>query len=106
MGLDQSKLHDIAHHTWITYWHVFSGNASSGYQPRRGLMKIAQQFTAGMAGVIEPVSPVGTTEQKSSNAFVFERLSRPYRTLSWFRIRNPAINRWAIIECPYGTTRC
>ncbi len=45
-------------------------------------MKIAQQFTAGIAGAVEPVSPVGTTEVKSSNVFVLELLSRPYVTES------------------------
>ena len=39
---------------------------------RGGLMKIAQQFTAGMVGAIQPVSPVGATEVKSSNVFVLE----------------------------------
>ena len=86
--------------------YVFSSHAWRGCQPRRGPMKIAQQFTAGIAGAVERVSPVGTTEVKSSNVFVLERFSRPYGTDFWSWIRNPAMNRWAIIECPYGTPKC
>ncbi len=68
-------------------------------------MRIAQQFTAGMEESIGSMSPVGTTEVKSANVSAVERFSRPYGTESLSGIQNPAMNRWAIVECPYGTTR-
>ena len=50
------------------------------------------------------MSPIGTTEAKQASTSEVERLSRPYGTESRCEAWNPAINRWAIIECPYGTT--
>ena len=51
------------------------------------------------------MSPVGTTEVKQAHVSEVERLSRPYGTDSWPWTWDPAINRWAIVECPYGTMR-
>ncbi|MCH8851291.1 MAG: hypothetical protein IID41_01410 [Planctomycetes bacterium] len=48
-------------------------------------------------------SPAGTAEVKSSNGSVVERFSRPDGTGSSSWTGNPAMNRWAIIECLYGT---
>ena len=81
----------------------FRRSASSRCQARRGLMKIAQQFTAGMQACVGQMGPVGTTEVESSNVVVLEHFSRPYGTELWSWPWNPAMNRWAIVECPYGT---
>ncbi len=85
-------LHDIAQNKWVTHSYMFIGNASRGCQPRRGLMKIAQsrRAGAGMQECIEPMSPVGMTEVKSSNVFVLEGLSRPYGTESRSWTREPS----------------
>ncbi len=62
-----------------------------------GHPKIAQRFIAGCGVLTMSPSPVGTTEVMSLDAFVVQRLSRPYGTPFYPRPRSPAMNRWAIL---------
>ena len=57
-------------------------------------MRIAQQFIAGKPWEKTPSSPVGTAEL----------FSRPYGTRFDITTYYPAMNCWAIFECPYGTS--
>ena len=66
----------------------------------KGRTTVAQQFTAGSPECLTLVrrSPVGTAENA---ALPFDR---PYGTdLASARVSAPAMNRWAIVERPYGS---
>jgi mono/diheme cytochrome c family protein len=63
-----------------------------------GHLRIAQRFIAGLGSRAARSCPVGTLESLVAG------FSRPYGTQSivgW--IHHPAINRWAIVNRPYGT---
>jgi len=68
-------------------------------------MIIAQQFTAGSS-----VSQYLVLEGRLNDLALRHSLEpiqpslRDSDGLNWFI--SPAINRWAIIGCPYGTTTC
>ena len=62
-------------------------------------MRIARRFNAGKHMVLHP-SPEGTAE-----GFRVELdVSRPFGTHDLLA-RNPALKRWAILACPFGTAR-
>jgi hypothetical protein len=64
-----------------------------------GRLTIAQQFTAGDIGEIERIPrPVGTVEAVSPRHFQ----SSLWDYNVFFGLADPAINRWAIVKCPYG----
>ena len=67
---------------------------------RREIVKIAQRFNAGLCRS-NPPSPEGTKESW------FPKLDfyRPFGTRLFCRL-NPALKRWAIVECPSGPNVC
>ena len=69
-------------------------------------MKIAQPFRAGVSGCAGASSPIGTTEANPSHANERVHFSRPDGTECTSRTSHPAMNRWAIFGCPFGTNRC
>ena len=63
-------------------------------------MKIAQRFNAGWSGLKSP-SPGGTKE-----IWIWELdFCRPSGTCLPARL-HPALKRWAILGCPFGTNVC
>ena len=70
---------------------------NSAFVSRRDKVRIAQRFNAGFRGGIRQ-SPEGTAEIRRRYRTFF----RPYGTCVPSRL-NPALKRWAILECPSGT---
>ena len=65
-----------------------------------GHMIIAQHFSAGMRST-EDGSPGGTVE--CTHASGRSASAVPPGLMGFLVLANPAINRWAIVGCPYGT---
>ena len=75
-------------------------------QPLRGCRGLTGTITTGSGLGPTPAAIIVMTPSGSGKVQLRERLSffnRPYGTKMPKRTSYPAINRWAIIICPYGT---